>query len=93
MDNHVLIWRRPGEEWTPPCLNAGRGVSVSLMIWSCIPNEGVGTLTVVYDNINAQKYIEAIASFVRAVIAHHFPDDMCFKMIMPLYTSTRSEGV
>ncbi|CAC5409088.1 unnamed protein product [Mytilus coruscus] len=25
MDNRVVVWRRPGEEWTPPCLNPGVG--------------------------------------------------------------------
>jgi hypothetical protein len=74
-DNRVLIWLRPGEKWTPPCLNPGRGVRVSLMIWGCITYEGVGTLTVVDGNINAQKYIEVIDNFVRSVIARHFPDD------------------
>jgi hypothetical protein len=46
------------------CLNPGRGVRVSLMIWGCITYEGVGTLTVVDGNINAQKYIEVIDNFV-----------------------------
>ena len=72
MDNRVLIWRRPGKERTPPCLNQGRDVHVSLMIWGCIAYECVGTLTVVDGNINAQKYIEVIDNFV---IARHFPDD------------------
>jgi len=55
MDNRVLIWRRSGKEWTPPCLNPGRGCRVSLMIWVYINYEGVGTLTVVDGNINANK--------------------------------------
>ena len=50
-------------------------VRVSLMIWGCITYEGVGTLTVVDGDINAQKYIEVIDNFVWPVIAHHFPDD------------------
>jgi hypothetical protein len=33
MDNRVLIWRQSGKEWTPPCLNPGRGCRVSLVIW------------------------------------------------------------
>jgi hypothetical protein len=75
MDNCVLTWRRPVEEWTPLCLNPGRGVRVSLMIWGCITYEGVDTLTVVDGNINAQKYIEVIDKFVWPVITRHFPDD------------------
>jgi len=75
MDSRVLIWRRPDKEWNPPCLNPGRRVRVSLVIWGCITFEGVGTLTVVDGNINGQKYIEVIDNFLWAVIARHFPDD------------------
>ena len=79
MDNCVLVWRRSGEEWTPQCLNPGRSFRVSLMNWGCITKiymyEGVGTLTVVDGNINAQKYIEVIDNFAWSVIACHFPDD------------------
>ncbi|XP_062594615.1 uncharacterized protein LOC134256040, partial [Saccostrea cucullata] len=39
MDKRVLVWRRPGEEWTPPCLNPSRGTRTSLMIWGCITYE------------------------------------------------------
>ena len=45
------------------------------MIWGCITYEGVGTLTVVDCNINAQKYIEVVDNFVWPVIARHFLDD------------------
>ena len=75
MDNCVLTWQRPGKEWTAPCLNPGRGVRVSFMIWGCITYEGVGTLTVVDGNSNAQKYIEVSDNFVWPVIARHCPDD------------------
>ena len=75
MDNRVLIWRRPREEWTPQCLNPGRGARMSLMIWGCTTYEGVGTLTVINGNINAAKYIEIVDNFVWPVIARHFPDD------------------
>jgi hypothetical protein len=47
------------------------------MNWGCITKiymyEGVGTLTVVDGNINAQKYIEVIDNFAWPVIACHFP--------------------
>ena len=62
MDNRVLIWRRPGEEWTPQCLNPGR--EARMMIWGCITYEGVSTLTVINGNINAAKYIEIVDNFV-----------------------------
>ena len=90
MDNRVLIWRRPGEEWTPPCLNPGRGCRVSLMIWVYINYEGVGTLTVVDGNINAKQYIEVIDNLVWPVIARHSQMIiMCSKMIMSPYIGHR----
>jgi hypothetical protein len=60
MDNRVLIWRQSGKEWTPPCLNPGRGCRVSLVIWVYIAHEGVGTLTVVDGNINANKILKSL---------------------------------
>ena len=75
MDNRVVIWRRPSEEWTPPFLNPVRGVRVSLKIWCCITYEGVCALTVVDGNINTQSYIEVIDYFVWPVITRHLPDD------------------
>lgn len=75
MDNRVHIQRRPGEEWTSPCWNPGRGVRVSLMIWGCITYARVGTLTVIDSNINAKKYIQVIDNFIQPVIVRHFPDD------------------
>jgi hypothetical protein len=62
-------------------LNPGRGDRASLMILGCITYEGVGTLTVVDGNINAQKYIEVSDNFVWHVIVQM--TIMCFKMIMP----------
>jgi hypothetical protein len=32
MDNCVLIWRRSGEEWTPPCLNPGLDVRCCMFV-------------------------------------------------------------
>jgi hypothetical protein len=37
-----FFWRQSGKEWTPPCLNPGRGCRVSLVIWVFITHEGVG---------------------------------------------------
>ena len=60
MDNRVLIWRQSGKEWTPPCLNPGRGCRVSLAIWVYKNYEGVGTLTVVDGNINAKNILKSL---------------------------------
>ena len=51
------------------------------MILGCITYEGVGTLTVVDGNIDAQKYIKVSDNFVWHVIAQM--TIICFKMIMP----------
>ena len=32
MDHCVLIWRRPGGEWTPPCLNPGLDVRCCMFV-------------------------------------------------------------
>ena len=45
------------------------GTVVAVIVWGCITHEGVGTLTVVDGNINAQKYIEVSDNFVWHVIA------------------------
>ena len=88
MDNRVLIWRRPDEKWTPPCLNPGRGVRVSLIIWGCITYEGVGTLTVVDGNTpvlmpkNILKSLISLFGPLMHVISQM--TIMCFKMIVPL---------
>jgi hypothetical protein len=62
-------------------LHPGRGDRASLMILGCITYEGVGTLTVVDGNIDAQKYIKVSDNFVWHVIAQM--TIICFKMIMP----------
>lgn len=46
---------------------------VQLMIWGCITFDGVGTVTVLDGNINAQKYINIIDEQLWPVIARHFP--------------------
>lgn len=43
------------------------------MIWGCITFDGVGTVTVLDGNINAQKYINIIDEQLWPVIARHFP--------------------
>ena len=63
-------------------MNPGRGVRVSLMIWGCITDEGVGTLTVVDGNINTQKCIEVIDNFGPLLHVISQMTIMCFKMII-----------
>ena len=67
------MWRKPGEEWDPQCMSPPPRTKFSLMIWGCITWDGVGTLTVVDGNINANKYIEIVDSELWPVVARHFP--------------------
>lgn len=43
------------------------------MIWGCVTWEGVGTITAVNGNINAEKYQEILDENLWPVIARHFP--------------------
>ena len=45
------------------------------MVWGCMCFNGVGTLTRVEGNINAEKYINMIDNNLWPVIVHYFPDD------------------
>ena len=62
-DNRVFIWRKVGEDWHPCCLATPPTPKFSLMIWGCVTYNGVGTITVVDGNMNAQKYIETLDEF------------------------------
>lgn len=72
-DNRIFVWRKVGEEWMPCCLSTPPTPKFSLMIWGCITFDGVGTVTVLDGNINAQKYINIIDKQLWPVIARHFP--------------------
>lgn len=72
-DNRIFVWRKVGEEWMPCCLSTPPTPKFSLMIWGCITFDGVGTVTVLDGNINAQKYINIIDEQLWPVIARHFP--------------------
>jgi hypothetical protein len=43
------------------------------MIWGCVTFNGVGTITVVDGNVNAQKYIDIIDEHLWPVVARHYP--------------------
>ena len=45
---------------------------LSIMIWGCVCYHGIGTMTDVIGNINAQKYIDIVDNNLWAVIARHF---------------------
>jgi hypothetical protein len=48
---------------------------MSLMIWSCITFNGVGTLKTVNGNINAAKYIEILEDNLWPIIVRHYTEE------------------
>ena len=53
-NNCVYVWRKPGEERRPECLSPGCVPKLSVKIWGFISWYGVGTISIVKGNINAQ---------------------------------------
>ena len=47
------------------------------MFWGCIFYQGVGTFAEVEGNINSQKYINILDTYLRPVIACHLTTDEC----------------
>ena len=60
----VHVWRKECEQWALYCLGEGRTrqprVVASVMFWSCITHEGVGTFVPVDGTINSEKYIQIL---------------------------------
>ena len=75
-DSRIYIWRTRGKGWRPDLVEARRAKPCfSVMIWGCITWHGVGTITAVEGNINAQKYQQILDDNLWPVIAQHFPND------------------
>jgi hypothetical protein len=54
-DARIYIWRKRGEGWRPDLVEARRTKPCfSVMFWGCISWQGVGTLSAVEGNINAE---------------------------------------
>ena len=71
----VYIWRKGDEKYNPQLVCPAPRRRFSVMIWGCVCFQGVGTLTAVQGNINAQKYLQIIDNNIWPVIAQHFPDN------------------
>jgi hypothetical protein len=60
----VHVWRKECEQWALYGLGEGRTrqprVVASVMFWSCITHEGVGTFVPVDGTINSEKYIQIL---------------------------------
>lgn len=75
-NSRVYIWRKRGEGWRPDLVEARRAKpSYEVMIWGCISWHGVGTITAVNGNINAEKYQQVLNDNLWPVIVRHFPNE------------------
>ena len=72
-DKHVYVWWKRGEGWRPDLVKGRTDCNFSVMVWGCICYNGVGTLTKVEGNINANKYISILEDNIWPVIVRHFP--------------------
>lgn len=73
-DQRVHIWRKRNEGWRPDLVQPRASQPrYEVMIWGCISWNGVGTITPVNGNINAEKYQDILEENLWPVIARHFP--------------------
>ena len=73
-DLRVYVWRKRDEGWRPDLVEPRVSQpKYEVMIWGCISWYGVGTITSVEGNINAEKYIRILDDNLWPVIARHFP--------------------
>lgn len=66
-----------GEEWMLQCISPGRGARMSPMIWGCICWNGLGTLTIVSGNINAEVFHRMPLSF-KITMHQYIVEDPCW---------------
>ena len=74
-NNHkVYVWRKAGEEWDRDCLRTPVVKRLSLMIWGCITYNGIGLISVLNGNMNAQNYLDVLENNLWPIFARHFPN-------------------
>ena len=75
-DNKVFIWRKVREDWLLYCLASLPTCKFSLILWSCITYDRVGTVTVLSGNISAEKKKKNLfKDNLWPILASHFPDE------------------
>ena len=58
----VWVRRRKGERYHPDCINSTvKFGGAKIQVWGCMASTGVGSLKVVNDRLNSQKYVELIS--------------------------------
>ena len=76
-NNPIYIWRKRDKAESRDYLCPPSQGKLSIMIWGCITNQGVGTITTVDGRINRHKYIEILGDNLWPVIARHFTEHDC----------------
>jgi hypothetical protein len=76
-NNRIDIWRKKDETESRDCACPSAQRKLLVMIWGCISQYGVGTITTVNGTINRHKYIEILEDNLWPVIARHFPKQGC----------------
>lgn len=73
-DNQIYIWRKEDEANNPHFVCPPSKRCISLMVWGCVCDHGVGTLIPVEGNINGEKYIDIVDNNLWPVIVRQFTD-------------------
>ena len=61
-NKRVYAWRRAGEEWNPACPNTPPRMKSGILICECISYNGVGTLALIEESLNANGYQDILES-------------------------------
>lgn len=72
-DSRVYVWRKRGEDWRPDLVRARKTKPCyEMMVWGCLTWHGVGTISAVDGNINANNYQQILDDNLWPVLARHF---------------------
>ena len=72
VNKRVYVWRRAGEEWNPACPNTPPRMKSGILICECISYNGVGTLALIEESLNANGYQDILESSLWPVVAKYF---------------------
>ena len=66
------VWGKEDKKYNPHLICSRSEQKISLMIWGCICDDGVGTPTAVEGNINSAKYIDILDKKLWPVVVWYF---------------------
>ena len=73
-DGRVRVWRRAGDAMEPPNLLLRQRSNVSVMVWGCVTQHGVGELVVADESITLDVYIDILDQNLKQSIVNTFGD-------------------